>query len=305
MKFWNKCLKVSNFILVLLFIYGIAFPQHSEEFSFAITCDMREFSAPEYQSSEYFLGVCEAISEVGKGEFMISPGDIDPPWYVLETIAKVLGEDYIWYPVIGNHESETSEDMAYLRGYNALGIRLPFIVNKGPDRCKETMYSFDYGNAHFAVINNYFDGKSDTGTDGDIVDETYQWLYSDLSNTQKKYIFVFGHEPAYPLPDMDSGRLRHKDDSLNKYPENRDRFWKLLKDKGVIAYICGHTHNTSIEKIDGVYQIDAGHSRGVGDRGSPSTFIKINIKEDFSECEIYRLDFDRGEYFLRYSCILE
>jgi predicted phosphodiesterase len=283
----------------------MVFSQQPEEFSFVVTCDMREFSAPEYQSSEYFLGACEAISEAGKGEFMISPGDIDPPWYVLETISQVLGEDYLWYPVIGNHEAETPEDMAYLRGYNALGIRLPFIVNKGPDKSKETMYSFDYGNAHFVVINNYFDGKSDIGTDGDIVDETYQWLYLDLSNTQKECIFVFGHEPAFPLPDMDTGRLRHVYDSLNKYTENRDRFWKLLKDKGVVAYVCGHTHNTSIEKIDGVYQIDAGHSRGIGDKGAPSTFIKINIKGNSSECEIYRLSPDKGEYFLRYSCILE
>ena len=80
-------------------------------FSFDVTCDMRKFAGPDYQTSQYFMGVCEAIREIGKGAFMVSPGDIDPPWQVSETINKILDEDYYWYPVVGNHEAETPEDM--------------------------------------------------------------------------------------------------------------------------------------------------------------------------------------------------
>ena len=86
-------------------------------FSFIVTADMRWFAGSEYQSSQYFLGTCEAIREFGKGSFMISPGDIDPPQHVFDTIKKILGEDYLWYPVVGNHEAETPEDMSWLRDW--------------------------------------------------------------------------------------------------------------------------------------------------------------------------------------------
>ncbi|RKY52589.1 MAG: hypothetical protein DRP89_07455 [Candidatus Neomarinimicrobiota bacterium] len=295
---FKTILGLGFFSLFLLFGSLHAQEQKDQEFSFIVTADMREFAGPEYQNPKYFLGVCEAIRERGKGAFMISPGDIDPPWYVRTTISKVLGKDYLWYPVVGNHEVETEKDMAYLRKYIT---GLPYIVNRGPKGCSETMYSFNYGNAHFVVINEYCDGRSDIGTDGDIVDATYSWLVKDLNKNKKKYIFVFGHEPGFPFPDMDSGRLRHKTNSLNKYSGNRDRFWKLMRERGVVAYICGHTHATSIKKIRGVVQLDAGHSRGYGDTGAPSTFVKILVKKTDCRYEIYRNEGKDGSYILRSS----
>ena len=296
-------------LFVFVILFGIGFQaltqQQVDEFSFIVTADMREYAGPEYQTLDYFFGACEAILDVGKGDFMVSPGDIDPPWFVSETLSKVFGVDYIWYPVVGNHESETKEDMAYLREYNAGGNKLPYIVNVGPEGSEETMYSFDYGNAHFIVLNQYYDGNSDIGTDGDIVDSTYHWLAQDLKNTRKKYIFVAGHEPAYPLPDMDSNRLRHYGDSLDKYPKNRDRFWKLLKEKGVLAYFCGHTHNVSIRKIEGIYQIDAGHCRGIADKGAQSSFVKINVIKNECQYEIYRMDIEKRIYIQRSFGIFE
>ena len=96
-----------------------------------------------------------------------------------------------------------------------------------------------------------------------IVPELLNWLENDLANTEKKYIFVFGHEPLIAMPDMDNGRLRHQDDSLNKYPKNSYHFHQLLLRFKVTAYICGHTHNTSIAKINDAWQIDVGHARGI------------------------------------------
>ena len=113
----------------------------------------------------------------------------------------------------------------------------PDIVNIGPSGCPETTYSFDYDNAHFVVVNEYCDNDGDDVTDGDIPDHLYNWLANDLATTAKEHIFVFGHEPAYPQPDADNGRARHMDDSLNAHPANRDRFWNLLKNAGVVAYL--------------------------------------------------------------------
>jgi hypothetical protein len=149
------------------------------------------------------------------------------------------------------------------------------------------------------VINEYYDGTIDTGTDGDVVDALYSWLKDDLNTNTKPIVFVLVHEPAYPLPDEESGRLRHAEDSLNLHLTNRDRFWSLLESSGVTAYICGHTHNYSTALFGTVWQIDVGHARGWGDRGSKSTFVMCYVMEDLSVWYYaYRLDFRTNFYEL-------
>ena len=272
-------------------------------FSFDITTDMREYASPEYDSSQYFRGVCEAIRDVGKGAFMVSPGDIDPPWHVSNTITEILGSDYFWYPVVGNHEAETLEGMQWLREWGAVNAHS--FVRIGPSNGTETTYSFDYENTHFVVLNQYYDGESDVGTNGDVCDALYGWLQDDLEQNEKPVVFVFGHEPFVPVPDEDNGRLRHLNDSLNEHPENNHRFQALLREHEVKAYICGHTHNCSFSKINGLWQLDAGHARGIGDTGAKSTFLKVWISGTQSTVEIYRYDGEGGFYSLAHVIALD
>jgi len=271
-------------------------PEVNDPFTFIVTADQRSYSGPGvYDTSDYYRGACEAIATLGGGAFMASPGDIDPPDGVKWTMEQTIGTEYLWYPVVGNHESETPSDMDWLRTHNLNGDTLPYIVNVGPAGSEETTYSFDYENAHFVVLNQYFNGISDTGGNGDVVNALFTWLEDDLNATDKRYIFVLGHEPAYPQPDEDTGRARHVGDSLDQHPTNRDRFWNLLRETRVVAYLCGHTHGYSAVKIDGVWQIDAGHARGAGDTGAPSTFIRMGIDGDGVFFETYR-DIHNGIY---------
>ena len=132
----------------------------------------------------------------------------------------------------------------------------------------------------------------------------YNWLAADLSATDRTHVFVFGHEPAYVQPDADNGRVRHLGDSLDQHPAHRDRFWNLLRDERVVAYICGHTHNYSAVEIDGVWQLDAGHARGRGDSGARSTFIMINVDASGVTFRAYRDDANGGPYALAHTGIL-
>ena len=295
------------FLPILFLSFGVISCNRSTDdykiFSFDVTCDMRKFAGTDYQTSQYFMGVCEAIRKIGKGSFMVSPGDIDPPWQVSETINKILGEDYYWYPVVGNHESETPEDMEWLRNWGKKDI--PNLVRKGPENCEETTYSFEYKNAHFAVINQYFDGVSDIGTNGDVSDSLYIWLKNDLENTSKPFVFVFGHEPIVSIPDVDNGRHRHKGDNLDEHTNHNHRFQVLLRKHNVTAYICGHTHNFSSAKINGIWQIDAGHSRGIGDKGARSTFLKINVGRKQCSVDVYRCDSNCENYSLTRTILLK
>jgi len=265
------------------------------EFTFAATADMRSYAGPDtYDSSRYFRGACEAIAARSDTAFMVSPGDINPPAGVEWTLQETLGPKYLWFPVAGNHEAEMPEDMAWLRSYDAdsNGLAPPNVVNTGPAPCEETTYSFDYGDAHFVLLNEYCNATSDTGADGDVADPVYQWLADDLDATEQTWVFVLGHEPAYVQPDDESGRLRHLGESLDAVPAHRDRFWNLLRDQGVTAYICGHTHNYSAVQIDGVWQLDLGHARGVADQDARSTFVLVHVTPGGVTFEAYRSDGD-------------
>lgn len=268
-------------------------PTPQPSFAFAVAADIRIYAGPgPYDSPRFFRGACEAIAALGDVAFMVSPGDIDPPAGVLWTITTTLGADFRWYPAVGNHEVETPEDMNWLRSYD-YGP-----VNPGPSGCPTTTYSFDYGNAHFVILNVYCDAHGDTVTGGDIPDHLYAWLAADLDATTQPHIFVFGHEPAFPQPDARTGRVRHLGGSLDAHPAHRDRFWRLLRERGIRAYICGHTHNYSAVQIDGVWQLDAGHARGMGDTGAPSTFILIRVDGPTVTFETYRDDMRGGPYRL-------
>ncbi len=270
-------------------------PEGNIALSFSVTADMRSYTG---DNRLYFRGVCETINAAGPGDFMISPGDIDPPSDVRKDIDNYIGVNNPWYAVVGNHEAEIGSDMQWIVEYNG-GKYQYETINPGPTGDEKTSYSFDRSNAHFVVLNEYFDGTSSTGIDGDVSDSLYDWLSNDLATNQKPLVFVFGHEPAYPQPDEESGRERHMADSLNKYPTHRDRFWALLSQYRVTAYVCGHTHNYSAKFFDGVWQIDAGHARGIGDLGSKSTFIMFYVMEDLSVwAYVYRLDVISGRYML-------
>jgi hypothetical protein len=122
-------------------------------------------------------------------------------------------------------------------------------------------------------------GASDAATTaGEVNSALLSLLESDLSKNTKPVVFVVRHEPAFPQPDAaPPHRLRHEEDSLDAFPANRDAFWDTLVAYGVIAHFCGHTHNYNIVRMDGVWQIDAGHARGMADTGAPSTFIRISV----------------------------
>ena len=191
------------------------------------------------------------------------------------------------------------EDMEWLRAWGRKEI--PNLVRRGPENGVETNYSFDYQQAHFVVINQYYDGKSDTGTNGDVSEALYKWLERDLIENRKPITFVVGHEPMVSMPDYDNGRHRHQGDNLDAHPENSHRFQKLLRQHNVAAYLCGHTHDFSCAKINSIWQLDVGHCRGIGDKGAPSTFVKIFVKNTSCWAEVYRDDCKGGAYKLNHT----
>jgi len=260
-------------------------------FHFTATADMRDVH-------DNFVNVCQAIKRNvgGAGLFHVSPGDIDGS--IAENravIDSVFGSATVWYPGIGNHEAETLADMTWLRNeyHDGNGARTPLKVytnQDGPTSTRETTYSWDHpaSNSHFVMLNEYWDGSSDTGTNGDIVQPLYDWLETDLRANRDKAIFVFGHEPAYP-------EHRHVGDSLDQYPSNRDAFWQLLEENDVVAYVCGHTHYFSKHQGDkdgvgNVWQIDLGNAGNVPGASTEDgmTFLDVAMLDGRVRFDVYR-----------------
>jgi hypothetical protein len=148
------------------------------------------------------------------------------------------------------------------------------VARRGPTSCFDTTYAFDRGDAHFVVLNVYCDSDGEARTDGDISPELYRWLAADLADNRRPWVFVFGHEPAFPQPDATWGTQRHVGDSLDKYPARRDAFWALLASRRVTAYVHGHAHQYARLLRSGVWQIDAGIARGAGKH---DTFLRVAV----------------------------
>jgi len=161
---------------------------------------------------------------------------------------------------VGNHEAEKPEDMsdipAKFSGYpdwNLMG---------GPDGTLETTYSYDVGDIHVVTVNQYWNGlggpdandhlfKYGGGDGGYIPDALFEWIKDDLRSSTKPYKIIVAHEPGYPVD-------RHIGDSLDADPDNRDRFFNLLRTERVIAYYTSHTHNYYVTEHDGVFEVNTG-----------------------------------------------
>jgi len=261
-------------------LLGLAQAALAVDFHFTVTADPRG-------NHTLFADTLQAINTYvgGPGVFHVTVGDFDDT--VPENRA-VIDTKFVasakWYPIIGNHEEETGADMQWLRAEydNGNGVRtaLKTYTNQdGPTGTVRTTYSWDYGNAHFVALNEYWNGgttegtgtdisKDDTAASGDVVAALRSWLAADLAANTKPAVFIFGHEPAYPYDWQ-----RHYGDSLDQYPANRNAFWQILDDENVMSYLCGHTHQYAIREVADVWQIDA----GAAGNGDSETFIDILV----------------------------
>ena len=89
--------------------------------------------------------------------------------------------------------------------------------------------------------------------------------------------------------------------------KNNHRFWKLLRRYRVTVTLLFAVIPTifSFSKINGLWQLDAGHSRGIGDTGAPSTFLKILVGEKTCWVDVYRDDGNGGPYGLTHIIVLD
>jgi acid phosphatase type 7 len=145
--------------------------------------------------------------------FMISLGDLIyagrdyeqwQSWFAgcREIIARIPS-----MPVIGDHEPRglTSKDEWQRPEYFVKLFRLP---QNGPAGYKGEVYSFDYGAAHFAVLNSSFHYEfSGAAERRAMIEAESAWLDSDLAAAGSKWKIVVYHDATYGLSADRSGTL--------------------------------------------------------------------------------------------------
>lgn len=95
-------------------------------------------------------------------------------------------------PVVGNHETYTPARAFSLPLYFTQQLRVP---QNGPDGLKGQVYSFDYGDAHFVVLDTQF--GEERAFLPDALERQKAWLAADLAATDKPWKLVFLHRPPY------------------------------------------------------------------------------------------------------------
>ncbi len=76
------------------------------------------------------------------------------------------------------------------------------------------------------------------------------WLERVLrDNGDARWTFVVGHHPVFPVNGYRGDYQR------TVGPEYRDRFWRLMSDNGVTAYLCSHILAFDVQVHAGVLQI--------------------------------------------------
>jgi len=176
----------------------------------------------------------EIIAEIErlKPDFVITVGDmiqgyaqdttqLTPMWTEYKSIVAPLTMPIYFTP--GNHDITIDAAAPWYKNH----IAKPY-------------YSFDYDDCHFVALHTDYYKRP-----GSV---RLNWVADNLESTKKEHIFVFGHDPAYPVGP-------HVGSSLDRDSATREKFWALLVKYNVNAYICGHEHLFNKKCIDGVYQI--------------------------------------------------
>ena len=168
-----------------------------------------------------------------------------------------------------NSESEFARRFANPdRDYPAAEVR---DGRTGPSY-RGTVYSFDYGNAHFVMLNMdyWYTGGGPAGDrslawvllggnrNGYLMEHQLQWLANDLKRARARgavHLFVCGHDPAFPTGGhagdaMWWGGLNDPTIPSGDVTAMRSRFLKIVSDNRVTALFFGHEHAYSRLVID-------------------------------------------------------
>lgn len=227
------------------------------------------------------LALDDAFNKYKDSEFVVTTGDIVQHGGSSSEWRKMLGNvsPYVaerpLIPVAGNHDYWSD----YLYGKTGVTYSHFFMDLPEQDTTNGMFYSFDYGNAHFVVLNT---GDSEV-TPGGLTDEQLNWLKEDLKKSKQTWKIIAMHNPLYSPGKYGSDPDRNKEALCLQ-----DQLNELLVDRDVDLVLTGHDHMYSR-----TYPVSA--------KGEPITDTKTE-KADFNGTQVEYLVNPEGPVHLASGC---
>jgi len=204
---------------------------------------------------------------VNTGDMIVVPGN-KQEWAKFWEISKPITVPY--FLTVGNHDAHPKAPLSEKTFKQE--VDLPG---------NELYYSFVTGNSLFIVLDSFMDNQEKR-----IIGEQFKWLDTVLVNSTQKHKFVFLHHPLY----TDLGKGHHAHESLDKYPESRDRLGALFVKYKVDAVFAGHEHYYEKRTVDNVlYIITGGGGAPVYDKeeyGGFNHFVQVSVDGDKVSAEV-------------------
>ena len=209
-----------------------------------------------------------------KPDFVVNTGDmITTPgsrrdWAKFWEMSKPITMPY--FLTVGNHDA-----------YSKVPLSEKIYREEVDLPGNELYYSFVAGNSLFIVLDSYLDDQEKK-----ITGEQLKWIEEVFANSQQKHKFVFLHHPLY----TDLGKGHHAHDSIDKYPEQRDRLEALFAKFKVDAVFSGHEHYYERRTVDGFpHIITGGGGAPMYDKeeyGGFSHFVQVTVDGDKVSAEV-------------------
>lgn len=182
---------------------------------------MGDTQSPPHQTALFSEMLQKAKQEADEAAFivhvgdMVDDGNLYTHWHTFFTALQSDSKALPIVPAVGNHEN-VGNGIETFQQY----FKLP---DNGPSAFEGTVYSFDYGNAHFAVLN------TETSMTGLI--EQGEWLKQDMAETDKKWKIAIFHRSPYNA-------------NIAAGSENVKEVWPPIFDEvGIDLAISGHDHS--------------------------------------------------------------
>ena len=208
------------------------------------------------------------------GESIFYPFRLDDFRYLLVNGENIIAAEVHNMP--GSADCYFDLKLEYSSNYSQPRYPISSFAQSGIENGEETIYYWDHAGVRFIQLNTYFNQSGtayDSQIGGDrhlyinsydisfVGDRSYEWLQEVISSTEKPVI-LFSHEPAFPQD------LSHIYDSLNQFPSNRNKFWKLLEDNNnVVAHFAGHVHKYGRYRVDNSWDNSSKVSGDVWENG--------------------------------------
>ncbi|MFF2090625.1 S-layer homology domain-containing protein [Paenibacillus sp. NPDC058174] len=195
-------------------------------FTFLYTTDPQGTTEAEYVTWNHTLE--QGLAKFPDSRFititgdLVDNGDIENQWMWLLNKPKNIFAEVPLVPALGNHESKLNNNFWY-------HFDLPNISYTGakPDG---SVYSFDYGDAHFMVMNTEYNEVN--GVDV-VYKKQEEWLRAEAAKSDKKWKIVMFHKSPYSVAS-------HTNDSDVLF--FRNKLTALFDEIGIDVVLSGHDH---------------------------------------------------------------